>query len=310
MFTTSKELRIEISTNCNYNCVMCPRSSFRRPGENMSNELFDLILNKSVRELKHITSFTFSGFGEFAMDPDWRYKLERASQHFSTIHILTNLSLLSFEDLDFILNRITDIRISLYGIDEKSYRETHHPPKSVSYEQIVEKVNYLIKHKSSYQKVLLNYLQLKDNQGNTNKWLGIWKSKADHLEVWKPHNWIDGKQYRSISSTRKPTCGRPFHGPVQIQVDGTLTVCCFDYNGELEIGDLKNQSFEEIFNGDKMNEIRRKHLNNQADTISVCKQCDQRNSGNEHKNALIYSSVGSIEERLNKTSTEFEDMSK
>ena len=85
MFTNTNELRIEISTKCNYDCVMCPRTSFSRQKATMSTELFNHILEKTYKEIKQINSITFSGFGEFATDSEWKIKIKEASKYYSYI---------------------------------------------------------------------------------------------------------------------------------------------------------------------------------------------------------------------------------
>ena len=100
---------------------MCPRSSFKRKRTVMTNELFDTIIEKTKAELQGINTFTFSGFGEFAEDKEWKYKLKKARENFKCVNVLTNASLLSENDLEFLLTNSDSIRISNYGIDNDSY---------------------------------------------------------------------------------------------------------------------------------------------------------------------------------------------
>ena len=65
-----------------------------------------------------------------------------------------------------------------------------------------------------------------------------------------------GRDYRTIKKEQLKTCGRPFNGPLQVQVDGTVNMCCFDYNGKLLLEDLNAQSLAEIFNSVAYKKIR------------------------------------------------------
>jgi hypothetical protein len=310
MFTKTEEIRIETSTICNYNCLVCPRDSLKRKKEIMSNDLFDLILSKKKDELPHIKKLTISGFGEFSIDKDWKYKIKKASILFDKIHIITNLSLLSEPDLSFLLNYISDIRVSLYGFTEDIYNKIHNTPANNTkyFNNIVKKIFYIIKLKNKNQKIILNYIEIPENKNETKDWINFWKDKVNLIEVWKPHNWINGKKYRSCCTHRIKTCGRPFTGPIQVQVDGTINVCCFDYNGELLIGDLKNSSFNKIFNSDKMQNIQNLHRNNKADLIHQCSICDQRNCNKCKSKEMIFNSKFSIEKRIQLTSTEYDKL--
>ena len=307
MFTSTREIRIETSTVCNYNCTVCPRDSFVRNKEIMPQHLFEDIIGKCRKELPEINTITISGFGEFSADKCWRNKIIYAEQFFDKINILSNMSLLSRTDLDFLSEHIQSMRISLYGVDETSYATVHRPPKNITYAEVRDKIKYLCTQEIR-PLVLLNYLLLPENRDSYKQWISEWQNYADSLEVWKPHNWIEGRSYRSECTHRKDTCGRPFKGPVQVQVDGTINVCCFDYNGELEIGDLKLQSFYEVFNSSRMKEIQQFHKKGLADRIPQCRVCDQRDCDECKQENLVYSSNFTSSDRINKTSTEYENL--
>jgi hypothetical protein len=308
MLTETNEIRIETSTICNYRCQVCARDTFRRKQQIMPNQLFDSIVAETKRQLPHIRVATLSGFGEFSTDPQWRHKIITASDNFERIHIVTNMSLLSREDLLFLLGHISDIRISTYGLDQATYKAVHNPPASIKYQAIHDSIHFLIRNKSPHQRVILNYIEIDDNRHQTEEWISYWERKADLIEVWKPHNWIDSKCYRGLDTQRLPTCGRPFNGPIQVQVDGTVNVCCFDYNGEMLIGDLTSQSFMEIFNGERMQYIQKLHAGGNADQLSLCRICDQRNSHESKAANAIYNSRFSVDERIHATSTEYDSL--
>ena len=114
------------------------------------------------------------------------------------------------------------------------------------------------------------------------------------IEIWKPHNWIYGRNYRKIQKKRLKTCGRPYNGPLEIQVNGTVKMCCFDFDGRLQLGDLKIQTLEEIFT--------KPFSHNNL----MCSVCDQLNP--DRKGTLIYSSEYDNEKRVKLTSTVYEQM--
>ena len=118
---------------------------------------------------------------------------------------------------------------------------------------------------------------------------------VDLLEVWKPHNWAGGRDYRKIKRKKK-TCGRPFNGPVQILSDGTVVVCCFDFDGKLVIGDTRKHSIEQILTSKKAKDIKKAHKDGKVDHL-ICSNCDQLNI--ESKSPLLYSSIGDM--KINRT---------
>ncbi len=305
MLPSTNEVRIENCTLCNYHCLMCPRESFKRKKEYMNLDLFKLIIKKILKSPLKIDLITLSGFGEFSLDPTWKEKINIIKEHFKNIHIVTNLSNLSINNINFLLDNITTLRVSLYGIDQKTYQKIHNSPKLIKLKDIEEKINYFNDNKEKHQTLILNYIEIEENKHQTQKWIKKWKHKVDLIEVWKPHNWTDGKKYRKIKE-KNITCGRPFNSPIQIQVDGTINICCFDYNGVLTIGDLKNNSIKQIYNDNLMKKIQYYHTSNLTDKINLCKKCDQRSI--EKKENVIYNSKFSARNRVILTSTNYNEL--
>jgi radical SAM protein with 4Fe4S-binding SPASM domain len=57
-----------------------------------------------------------------------------------------------------------------------------------------------------------------------------------------------------------------------ITCDGDVTVCCFDHNGKLTIGNIFEDTFMNIWNGKKIQELRQHHLNKDV-RGTVCNDC-------------------------------------
>jgi len=163
-------------------------------------------------------------------------------------------------------------------------------------------LDYIYKTKT-FTKLMVSCDIIDINKSNVQNLINTYSEFAD-LEIWKPHNWINWTNYRQGEKKEK-TCGRPLNGPLQIQVDGTINMCCFDYNGELEIGDFKTQTIDEIFNSDAFLKIKKFHEGNNDNNL-LCSKCDQLYS--KDKSILIYSNKN-IKDRIYKTSSNYEDMS-
>jgi radical SAM protein with 4Fe4S-binding SPASM domain len=70
-------------------------------------------------------------------------------------------------------------------------------------------------------------------------------------------------------------CYFPWHS-VSILWDGSVVPCCRDYNGVEIIGDLNNQSLEEIWNGEKMKNLRKELVSGRI-TNKLCNPCQEAN---------------------------------
>lgn len=301
----TNEVRIETCTKCNYKCKFCPHSTtFKREKIIMSNSMFFMLLKKIKEQAPQITECTISGFGEAFLDPELINKIYSAQLLGYNIHILTNGSLLNKKIIDQLFKtQIKDIRISLHTIFYKEYKKI--TGASLRYfNNVLMIIDYIIHHpKKLDTKLILTCDVIKENDKNINYLIQRYANNVDLLEIWRPHNWGNWGNYRK-NTRDKISCGRPENGPIQIQVDGTVNMCCFDYNGELLLGDLKIQSLQEIFSSEPIKRIKNFHSNIESKDTILCSSCDQLCENGE---IIIYNSKFG-KERINKLSTTYEDV--
>lgn len=126
-----------------------------------------------------------------------------------------------------------------------------------------------------------------------------WETVVDHLEIWRPHNWSSAMTFRKKTAMRLKTCGRPDRGPIQIAADGTVGVCCFDYNFTLNVGDSRLLRLEDIIKGEAFEKIRSAHRRGALSHL-ICGTCDQLNI--EDDPPLLYS-TRDPDRQIGKTST-------
>lgn len=113
----------------------------------------------------------------------------------------------------------------------------------------------------------------------------------DALEIWRPHNFGDGRDYRERADDpsggcAKTSCGRPENGPLQIQWNGEVIPCCYDYNNKIVLGNAFSQPVLEILNGAKYRLLRYAHRVGKFQLFPYCDQCDQLLP---HADALVFS---------------------
>ena len=82
----------------------------------------------------------------------------------------------------------------------------------------------------------------------------------------------------------KKSCGRPFAPELTVRAGGepgrlgAVTACCQTLGPPNEsksiMGHLDNESFEEVYFGEKFNKLRQAHDNKKFDEIDYCKDCD------------------------------------
>lgn len=308
MIPESNELRLEVTTKCNYNCIICPREKLTRKKETMSFELFRYIFDKINSETSQYDTLTFPGLGEPLLDETLDDKITYAKKHGYTVLMLTNGSLLTperFKRLEDI--GLDSVRVSIYGDSPESYNAIHGTKNTDLFQKVKKNLTEIsrIKNKTS---LLITYNVVDGyNDSELESWIEYWKDKVDLLEVWRPHNWVDGRVYRVIQEEKLKTCGRPWNTPLQIQVDGTVNMCCFDFDGKLLLGDLKTQTLKEIFESSMFKKILKHHTTGRfGGSRLICENCDQRNLNKSE--VMIYNSRYNINERVKQVSTTYKDI--
>lgn len=305
MIPRNNDMRFEVTTKCNYRCIICPRDKLTRKIETMSFDLFKKLIDKVLDETDQYVIISFPGMGEPLLDKTLNKKIEYAKKKNFTILILTNGSVLTvnrFKALEGL--GVASIRVSFYGNASESYSRIHGIKNEHSFNKVRDNLAKISRIKSDTKLLLTFNVVSGANDGCVDGWIDYWKNKADLIEVWYPHNWVDGRSYRKVQKKKLKTCGRPFKGPLQVQVDGTVNMCCFDFDGKLTLGDLKTQSLKEIFNSPLYRKIKDCHLSgNYEGSGLICENCDQRNA--DKSDVMIYNSKFDIDERVKMISTTY-----
>ena len=284
---------------------MCPREKLKRAKAVMPTSLFKEVLNKVQADTSQYGYVTFAGFGEPLMDRELLSKIEIARNRGFRVLLLTNGSLLDlnvFNAMDGL--GVDSVRVSFYGMNARTYGKMHGVKDPDTFYRVWQALNEICS--AGRRTKLVMTLNVVDgiNDGDTDAWIKYWEARADLIEVWRPHNWVYGRKFRPISAEKRRTCARPFTGPLQIQVDGTVNMCCFDFNGDLTLGDLRRNGLKDIFKGPMFRKIYEIHNNgNMEQSNLICKDCDQLNR--DKSNVIIYNSHFDAKERVECISTTY-----
>lgn len=289
------EVRIETSNKCQLHCSICPREKMERAKTVMCYGVFCNLADQA-KELGASTISIF-GYGEPLTDTGLEDKIEYVTGLGLGTFITTNAGLLTYERSEnLIYAGLKNIRFSFHGIAPLAYERVH------------KGISWLAAWGNFYNFITINrrhgnsckvHISVIPMHGETVKDISdTWERYADYLEVWRPHNWAGGRDYRKPQRV-KNTCGRPFNGPVQIQSDGTVIPCCFITNSEIVLGDTTDCSIEDVLKNEAYAKLREAHMTGNLNGY-VCGMCDQLNE--ETENPLLYSTRDTTRE-IGKTST-------
>jgi radical SAM protein with 4Fe4S-binding SPASM domain len=77
---------------------------------------------------------------------------------------------------------------------------------------------------------------------------------------------------QQIKFGKHPECPEVFD-KVSVNFDGSVSACCFDYDNEMIIGNLKESSIAQIWEAPAMRHYRTLLANMQHDQIGLCSKC-------------------------------------
>jgi pyruvate-formate lyase-activating enzyme len=283
------EVRYEVTDHCNAECVMCPRDAHKlgRPHGVMNLEKY----KKSIDEVVELgcKQVVLTGFGEPLVDKTLERKVEYAHNKGLRTYIISNASLITQERATRLIKAgLDELRLSFYGMRKETYERVM---VGLKFEVTMSNLmNFLeIRKELGFKRPRLeiSWLVLPENEADTDLFREFWEPRADAIEIWKPHNFGDGRNYRQRYEdiSIKNTCGRPENGPLQIQWDGEVIPCCYDYNNQIVLGNAFQQPVLEVLNGDKYRLLRLAHREKKFTLFPYCDQCDQLLP---HADALIY----------------------
>lgn len=276
------EVRIENTNLCNANCSICPREKMTRPKVVLGMRHFSNLVDQA--KILGAETISIFGYGEPLIDKGIVEKVKYCTDNNLKTFITTNASLLT----ESVAERLIDaglghIRFSVHGFSD-TYSMIH---RGLVFEQVKHNIaHFVLQNKST--KTAISVIPM--NGEPISRIRSYWEHIVDELEIWRPHNWVDGRSYRGIPiMRRKSTCGRPFRGPIQIQADGKMIVCCFDFDGKMVIGDTYRDSIKDILQTSKeLKKIRQSHETKNYHGW-LCGNCDQLNI--EIESPLLWSNV-------------------
>lgn len=285
---------IEPTTSCNLRCPECPSGlrSFTRPTGMLNEGLFRQVIDQLAGRSTYLT-FYFQG--EPYLNPSFLRMVEYASSKKLYTATSTNAHFLNEEAArQTIASGLDRLIISIDGTTEETYRSYR---VGGSLEKVIEGAKRILewrkKLRSITPHVIFQFLVVKPNEHQVPEVFHLAKKLGVDQVVLKTAQIYDYKngsplipseekysRYRrnpdgtfSIKNKLDDHCWRMWHSCV-ITWDGKVVPCCFDKDASFVMGDLTQNSFEEIWNGEKYKRFRKSLLHSRSE-IEICRNCTE-----------------------------------
>ena len=246
--------------------------------------ILDLIIPKYGKPLINL-----EGSGEPTMAKDLPQYIKAVKKRNLKCYMYCNGAKLNGDFLKKVLNEKIDfIRFSMIGYDKKTYLKWMNID---NFDLILSNIREAKKYidENNLKTKLGTYHLITDNS-NLESEINYYKNNiisktGVYAYIWKMHNWSGNYENKNArTKTKRRTCGRPFAPELTVRSGGELNrtggivPCCQTLGPPNEekslLGHLDNQSFEEVYFGEKYQKLREAHEKKEFDKIDYCKDCD------------------------------------
>ncbi len=279
---TPFELQLAVASTCNFKCIYCPIDSVKTKKGIMDYALFTKIIDDLDGFPQKIKVLRLMREGEPLLNkrlPDMiRYAKMR--QPSVKVDLTTNGSLLTPKVSDEIVGAGLDkLFISLQGMNAEAYKRLS--GIDIDFEKYIENIIYFATHRKKCT-LFMKVPDIGVTESEKNDFFALFDKYADQLflerifPAWPnfdvSHLQTDkqmGYYGQPKSVTPVKVCTLPFYD-LTVDHKGIVTVCSIDWEEKTNMGDVKNQSLYDVWNGKKFNDFRRMQLKGERYTHALC----------------------------------------
>ena len=287
-------IAFEPTTSCNLRCPECPSGlrSFTRPTGMLQEDIFKKTIDELAPTLLYLT-FYFQG--EPYLHPKFLEMVQYANTKKIYTATSTNAHYLTPENANkTVLSGLSRLIISIDGTTQETYEQYRIGGKL---SKVIEGTKNIIAAKKNLQSstphVIFQFLVVRPNEHQIAdvyklaKELGVDEVRLKTAQIYDYENGNNliptiekysrykkeeknqQKPTYSIKNTLSSECWKMWHSCV-ITWDGLVVPCCFDKDAHYRLGDMKKQTFSNLWSSSEYQNFRNLLLKSRSE-IEMCK---------------------------------------
>lgn len=281
---------IEPTNLCNCKCAFCPTSDKEllkkvgRPNGHMDMGVYEELINGLAVFDKKIRRVNLYKDGEPLLHPffiEMVHGLDRSGIA-EQIWTKTNGLLLNPEYNERLVNSGLDmIGISVKWTSKEGYKKI--AGIDIDYDEFVFNVGDLFSQSRGKCKVYVSIADAGLSLDEKRKYYDDFEDKCDSIAIEGLHGW----SYSNLKDFTLGHAGDTFDGTpliekivcpwtlyaLTINHDGSVAPCNEDWAYKCVVGNIKDESITDIWNGDRLYEFRKMHLENRRHENPACADC-------------------------------------
>ena len=252
----------------------------------MDFELFKKIIDECEG---HVDFIYLHFFGEPLLHPKIINFINYAAGKGMTIALSTNATVLDEKmSRDLVQSKLDLLIISIDSLNPEVYKKIR---GGGNLENILKNIDTFLDLHQTFQSTLNVSLQMIEmflNKDDKETFFSCWKLiDGLNLTVKPLHNYADQvKNIRTLGDVPhhnqdKKVCIEPWRGCV-IGWDGVVVPCCNDFDYKFILGNVNKNTLIEIWNSERMQEMRRCQVNGLQKSNQLCRGCQIHHENNIH----------------------------
>jgi len=289
------QLVIENTSACDQQCIHCSHKELIRPKRHMNRSLHDKIVEEIGRESPETEIWpTFYGEALVMGEEIWDRINYASNVGCNNIVLNSNGGLLHRQNhIDQILKSpLKRFIISVDGFTKETYEKIRFRGKhSRTYSGIEALLDEKARRGQTYPLITCQYSLLEENEHEVEAFREYWNSRGAQVKVRPKLEWTATGSIRSNRTEHNPDfrIACPWgNNTMAIHQDGSVVACAVDYEGKVNVGNLKDITIVEAWSRLKkvLRDPHRKHC--WSDIPDLCKGCnDWQTAGAEYEKSNI-----------------------
>jgi len=300
-----RQLIIDIHSYCNASCVICPYTALKK--QNPMGIMEEGLFEKIVRDFGDLTrkhgfrgNVLFCNMSEIFVYPEMAaQRLQYVIQSGLGAGIQTNAALMTPEAVSLLSSAGFDgtFTISLHGISPDVYKRV----MGLDISTTLKNIDYLVQHYPK-EKIVIQSIPWNWPEGEAKRIRSHFRSRGVRVRMPLANNRAGLLPNVAVHRKEKLAgcnAGRPL-GEMVVCFDGDVILCCNDMGREEVVGNLRNNTIQEVWNGEKMQEkIGQIYYGKQSPDDFICRKCEfgitsnapwkrlARNAGHEARKFIL-----------------------
>ncbi|MFC1513972.1 radical SAM/SPASM domain-containing protein [candidate division KSB1 bacterium] len=268
MILFPKKIQIETTILCNSKCSFCPQDELKRGPNYMSDDIWRKIIDETRgRDVIYRPFLVNEPFVDKRLGEIINYiRLDdTASVELNSNGRFVNRALVT----EALKEGIDWIRFSIDGFSPETYKESG---RGTNYNKVIDDIHFFINERNRLKSdclIEIRMINMDFNRHEQADFTEYWSKYLDKVSVTELYSWPWTGQTESFNAP----CPK-INDEMFFVVDGRAILCCWDTWEKAVIGDVRENTVEEIWLGETNQKYRSLLNNGERSRIELCSRCD------------------------------------